>query len=240
MARARPGQRHRACRPGCGGLRRRGLRQVGPPRSLAAGHARVPPAPADGPSDHPRVAGRGAQPPGGALPGHGSVRRRRDTLSPRMAGVRIVCDSTADLEADFRAAHDVRVVPLKVIFGDEVFEDGVTIHPSDFYARMRRSTVHPRTSQPTPAEFEAAFRELSEDGSSIACTTISSEMSGSLTSAAQARAALPDRDIRVIDTLSVAVGHNAAVHAAIVAAEAGASAEAVVAAVRMVLDTQKI
>ncbi len=157
-----------------------------------------------------------------------------------MAGVRIVCDSTADLEQDFREAHEVRVVPLKVIFGDEVFEDGVTIHPSDFYARMRSSTVHPRTSQPTPAEFEAAFRELSADGSSIVCTTISSEMSGSLASATQARAALPDRDIRVIDTLSVSVGHNAAVRSAIAAAEAGAGPDAVVAAVQTVLDTQQI
>ena len=157
-----------------------------------------------------------------------------------MAGVRIVCDSTADLEADFRAAHDVRVVPLKVIFGDDVFEDGVTIHPSDFYARMRSSAVQPRTSQPTPTEYEAAFRELGADGSSIVCTTISSEMSGSHASATQARAALPDQDIRVIDTLSVAVGHNAAVHAAIAAAEEGAGPDAVVAAVQTVLDTQKI
>jgi DegV family protein with EDD domain len=157
-----------------------------------------------------------------------------------MAGVRIVCDSTADLEQVFRDAHDVRVIPLKVIFGDEVFEDGVTIHPSDFYARMRSSTVHPRTSQPTPAEYEAVFRELSADGSSIVCTTISSEMSGSFASATQARTALPDRDIRVIDTLSVAVGHNAAVYAAMAAAEAGAGPDAVVAAVQTVLDTQQI
>jgi DegV family protein with EDD domain len=157
-----------------------------------------------------------------------------------MAGVRIVCDSTADLEADFRAAHDVRVVPLNVIFGEEVFEDGVTIHPADFYARMRSSTVHPRTSQPTPTEFEDVFRELSADGSPIVCTTISSEMSGSFASATQARTALPDRDIRVIDTLSVSVGHNAAVYAAIAAAEAGADPDAVVAAVKTVLDTQQI
>lgn len=157
-----------------------------------------------------------------------------------MAGVRIVCDSTADLEQDFRDAHDVRVIPLKVIFGDEVFEDGVTIHPSDFYARMRSSTIHPRTSQPTPVEYESVFRELSADGSTIVCTTISSEMSGSFASATQARTALPDRDIRVIDTLSVAVGHNAAVYAAMAAAEAAAGPDAVVAAVQTVLDTQQI
>ena len=44
-----------------------------------------------------------------------------------MPSVHLVCDSTADLDPAFRAAHTVRVVPLKVIFGDETFADGVDI-----------------------------------------------------------------------------------------------------------------
>ncbi len=157
-----------------------------------------------------------------------------------MPGVRIVCDSTADLERDFREVHGVRVVPLKVIFGDEVFEDGETIQAADFYARMRASAVHPRTSQPTPAEFEEVFRDVGRDGSTIVCTTISANLSGTYTSAVQARAALPDQDIRVIDTRSVAVGHNAVVHEAAAAATSGGDAAAVEAAVHRVIDTQQL
>ena len=148
-----------------------------------------------------------------------------------MTAVHLVCDSTADLDPAFRAAHTVRVVPLKVIFGDEQFEDGVDINAEAFYARLAKPGPFPRTSQPTPAEFEAVFRELGSDGGAIVCTTISSDLSGTYASATQARAALPELDIRVIDTRSVAVGHYAAVREAVRVIESGGDADMVEAAV---------
>ena len=48
-----------------------------------------------------------------------------------MPSVHLVCDSTADLDPAFRAAHSVRVIPLKVIFGDQTFADGVDITAED-------------------------------------------------------------------------------------------------------------
>src|SRR6204780_3048170 len=138
-----------------------------------------------------------------------------------MTAVHLVCDSTADLDPEFRAAHSVRVVPLKIIFGEETFEDGIDLTAPAFYARLAAPGPFPRTSQPTPAEFEAVFRELGADGGAIVCTTISADLSGTYASATQARAALPDLDIRVIDTRSVAVGHYAAVREAVRAIEAG-------------------
>src|SRR5579864_3500584 len=107
-------------------------------------------------------------------------------------GVRVVCDSTADLDAAFRAAHHVDVVPLRVIIGEEEFLDGVEITPAQLYARMR-SGASARTSQPTPAEFAAVFGAATEDGSAVVCTTISAELSGTFTSAMQARQTLSDR-----------------------------------------------
>jgi DegV family protein with EDD domain len=157
-----------------------------------------------------------------------------------MPGVHIVCDSTADLDPVFRAAHAVSVVPLKVIFGEEVLEDGVDIDPIGFYARMRASTVHPRTSQPTPGEFVSVFREVGADGDPIVCTTISAGLSGTYASAIQARAELADRDIRVIDTLSVAIGHQAMVREALRVAESGGSADEVERAITSVRATIRI
>jgi hypothetical protein len=146
-----------------------------------------------------------------------------------MPTVHMVCDSTADLNPAFRAAHTVTVVPLKVIFGDETFNDGADMTAEQFYKRLAAPGPFPRTSQPTPAEFEAVFRELGADGGAIVCTTISADLSGTYASATQARAALPDLDIRVIDTRSVAVGHYAAVREAVRAIEAGGDADKVVA-----------
>jgi DegV family protein with EDD domain len=157
-----------------------------------------------------------------------------------MPSVHLVCDSTADLDPAFRAAHTVRVVPLKVIFGDQTYLDGVDMTAEQFYARLATPGPFPRTSQPTPAEFEEVFRELGADGGSIVCTTISADLSGTYTSATQAQAALPELDIRVIDTRSVAVGHYAAVKAAVRAVEAGGDADQVEAAAVAVRGTEKV
>ncbi len=157
-----------------------------------------------------------------------------------MPSVHLVCDSTADLDPAFRAAHTVRVVPLKVIFGDETFADGVDITAEDFYARLAAPGPFPRTSQPTPSEFEDVFRELGADGGTIICTTISADLSGTYASATQARAALPDLDIRVIDTRSVAVGHYAAVREAVRIIESGGDADAVVDGIAAVRSTDKV
>ena len=157
-----------------------------------------------------------------------------------MTAVHLVCDSTADLDPEFRAAHDVRVVPLKVIFGDDTFADGVDLTADAFYARLAAPGPFPRTSQPTPTEFEAVFRELGADGAPIVCTTISSDLSGTYASATQARAALPDLDIRVIDTRSVAPGHYAAVREAARVAERGGSADQTVAAIEAVRDSIRV
>src|SRR5207248_8114603 len=69
----------------------------------------------------------------------------------------IVLDSTADFpEAPERFAN-WRVVPLHVRFGDQSFRDYVELTPGQFYARLRTADELPTTSQPTPADFLAAY-----------------------------------------------------------------------------------
>ncbi|MBV8527351.1 MAG: DegV family protein [Candidatus Dormibacteraeota bacterium] len=149
--------------------------------------------------------------------------------------VRIVCDSTADLDDEFRDAHRIEVVPLQVIIGDQSYRDGIDITPAELYSRMRRDGVSARTSQPTPAEFEAVFRGITDAGDSVMCTTISSGLSGTYGSAGQAAEALPGRPIRVIDTRSVSVGHYALLKEAVRVADAGGDLDAVAAAVDTLL-----
>ncbi|MHB8717601.1 MAG: DegV family protein [Candidatus Dormibacteria bacterium] len=136
--------------------------------------------------------------------------------------VNLVADSTCDIPATEAAAAGVRIVPLKVIIGDEEFDDGVDIDPATLYARMRTSTLVPRTSQPTPAQFQKVFEELTAQGDAVVCTTISAAMSGTHSSATQAREALPDRDIRVIDTRALGPAHRQVVEALRAALASGA------------------
>ena len=157
-----------------------------------------------------------------------------------MSRIHVVCDSTADLDTAYATANDVAVVPLRVIFGEEEFLDGVDISTAEFYRRMETDPHLPRTSQPTPAEFEEVFRRVGGDGAAIVCTTISAELSGTYGSALQARAALPDLDIRVVDSRTVGPTHTAAVEVAVALRDQGRDADAVVAALARLRERQRL
>jgi DegV family protein with EDD domain len=94
----------------------------------------------------------------------------------------IVLDSTADCP-DAQARHaNWRTVPLYVRFGEETFRDGVDMSAEAFYRRLRDAPEPPRSSQPTPADFEAVYEELS-GYERIICVLIPARLSGTLQSA---------------------------------------------------------
>jgi DegV family protein with EDD domain len=151
--------------------------------------------------------------------------------------VRIVTDSTCDLPPDLVAAHGITVVPLSVIFGEDAFEDGVTITPAEFYQRLRTSSVLPRTSQPPVERFQQAYRTAGADGADIVSIHISSKLSGTLNSASVARETLKhDLHIDLIDSYNVSVGLGLIVLEAARAAAQGASLPEVVAVARRAMD----
>ena len=110
--------------------------------------------------------------------------------------VKIVTDSAADLTAQQVADHDIRVVPLKIRFGDEEFTDGVDLTTEAFYEKMARSDVMPATAAPAPGQFEQAMREAGRDGDPVICINISSGLSATMQSAENAARAIgSDLDI---------------------------------------------
>jgi DegV family protein with EDD domain len=111
----------------------------------------------------------------------------------------IVLDSTADFP-DAAAHHPSwRVVPLYVNFGAESYRDGVDITAQEFYERLPGAVELPTTSQPTPADFLGAYREL--DGyERILSVQLSSRVSGTLRSAELAASELGDGRVHVIDS----------------------------------------
>jgi DegV family protein with EDD domain len=110
----------------------------------------------------------------------------------------VVLDSTADLP-DPRARHpNWRLVPLYVRFGDETFREYVDLSADEFYRRLRESSQPPKSSQPSPADFEAVFDSLSEY-ERILCVVLSSKISGTYESARLAAESAGER-IQVIDS----------------------------------------
>ena len=136
--------------------------------------------------------------------------------------IRIVTDSTADLPPGEAGRLGITVVPLYVRFGDEVYRDRVDISEDEFYARLERDTVHPGTTQPTPEDFAGVYRELAREADGIVSIHISSKLSGTYSSALQAKEIVGDIcHIEVIDSLWASMGLGWLAMDAAAAASAG-------------------
>lgn len=94
----------------------------------------------------------------------------------------LVLDSTADCPEPQSRHPNWRIVPLSVSFGDETFRDHLDISAEDFYRRLAGASEPPKSSQPTPADFEAAYRELGAY-ERILAITLSAKLSGTFESA---------------------------------------------------------
>jgi fatty acid kinase fatty acid binding subunit len=111
----------------------------------------------------------------------------------------IVLDSTADCP-DPQARHaNWRMVPLYVRFGEETFREYVDLEPEEFYRRLRQSSEPPRSSQPTPADFAAAYEELAEY-QTILAVMLSAKLSGTLESARLGAESNGDGRVTLIDS----------------------------------------
>ena len=120
--------------------------------------------------------------------------------------VKIVTDSSAYLEPEVMARYDIRIVPLKVAFGAEVYAEGVDITNEEFYQKLTKAKVSPTTSQPSVGDFIQVYSELAQQGHSILSIHISSKLSGTISSVLAAKNALPQTQIEIVDSLSIAMG----------------------------------
>jgi DegV family protein with EDD domain len=123
----------------------------------------------------------------------------------------IVTDSTADIQPKEAEALGITIVPLTVFFGEEAYLDNVELDNASFYSKLQTSKELPRTSQPSPASFQAAFTRLIEEGADgIISVHLSSKLSGTYQSACTARDSLPKSvrkvPIEIIDSQSISAG----------------------------------
>lgn len=140
----------------------------------------------------------------------------------------IVTDAASDIPQAMRDQYTIHFLPLRILFGDEVYESGVNITPEQFYARLGKGDVHPSTSQPTLADFVELYLKLGADGSPILSVHLSEGLSGTVNIARAAAKELPDLDITVHDsgTLTSALGLQ--VLTAARAAKAGYTADRII------------
>lgn len=90
----------------------------------------------------------------------------------------VVTDSTAYIPEQVRKDLHIHMVPLNVIFGNEVYREEVDITADAFYDEVRNEEKLPTTSQPPIGQFAELFEELSRDYDAVVSIHLSSGISG--------------------------------------------------------------
>lgn len=142
-----------------------------------------------------------------------------------MSSIAVVTDSTASLPAEVAAEHGIRVVPLQVVIGAKVLDEGPDGATPEIVAQALRDFVPVNTSRPAPALFAEVYRELAAAGATeIVSVHLSGEMSGTFESAQLAARDAPV-PVHAVDSgqVGIATGYAAITAATVLAA--GGSAE---------------
>jgi DegV family protein with EDD domain len=115
----------------------------------------------------------------------------------------VVTDSTADLPAEWRDRYEIEVVPLKVLFGNETFRDGVDITNEEFFQKLEGATRLPTTSAPSPGEFAEVYKRLAEDHEGCISIHIGAQLSATAEAARVGAQSVEGFTVNVIDSETV-------------------------------------
>lgn len=148
--------------------------------------------------------------------------------------IRIITDSASDMSPAEHPA--LRVLPLSVTFGTDVYMDGVDIDHQRFYEMLVERDELPKTGQVNPYAFSQAIAETREAGDEAVIITVGAKLSGTNQSARTALAEAPGGDVFVVDSNNVTLGERVLVEYALRLVDEGRSAAQIAAAVEAVRD----
>lgn len=121
--------------------------------------------------------------------------------------IRIIVDSACDLTKEKADELHLDFLPLKTIFGDTEYLDGITLSHKEFYEKLIESDCMPSTSQIPPHEFETIYEDVKKNGDSAIVITLSSKLSGTYQSANIALEGYEDC-VTIVDSENVCLGEQ--------------------------------
>jgi len=97
--------------------------------------------------------------------------------------LRIVTDSTVDMPEGWEREYDIQVIPINIQFGDRTYRHGVDLDNEGFYRLVDESGRIPKTSQPSPYQFEEFYQRIAQPGDTILSLHVTAKLSGTYASA---------------------------------------------------------
>lgn len=117
--------------------------------------------------------------------------------------IAVLVDSTAVM-GEYKHEH-LYTVPLKIIFEQDIYEDGIDLTQETFFELLRTRTQLPTTSQPAIGEVVTIFNDLLERYDHVIYFTLSSKISGTYESGMMARSLIDESKVTVFDSNATSI-----------------------------------
>ena len=119
--------------------------------------------------------------------------------------IAVLCDSCSDVPEKYLQKYHIFVLPLKVIYKNKEYLDGVNITPQEVYQSMEQEI--PSTSLPDGSLVKECFEKIKQEGyQKVIVITLSSGLSGTNNLIRLIAKDENDLDIEIIDTKNIAIG----------------------------------
>lgn len=157
-----------------------------------------------------------------------------------MSAIRLVTDSTVNMPDNLAKNYQITIVPVYVVIGDKSYKDYVEMPPEKFYSTLAEIKAKggemPKTSQPSPGDFQQAYTKLADAGASdIISIHVSAKASGTCNSATIAKDSVASRvRVHVVDSATTSMHMGYMLIEAAKAIQAGANAEKALAVIESV------
>ena len=119
---------------------------------------------------------------------------------------KIIADTTCGLPLEELAALGIDVIPQIIIFDEKPYRDDTEIDTPTFLSKLKEAKELPKTAAPPPIMYEPLFKKYAAQGESIIIPTPSTYLSGTFRSAEIASENVPEADVYILDTRTVAGG----------------------------------
>ncbi len=140
----------------------------------------------------------------------------------------ISADTTCDLPIELLEKRGIPRVPLYVTYGETSYLDTIEINPDEIYKKYAEEGVLPKTAAVSVGNFIEYFGKLLEEAETVIHFSISSDLSCTYQNAVLAAQEFEGR-VLVVDTKSLSTGEGMSILRACDMADAGKTAEEIIA-----------
>ena len=139
-----------------------------------------------------------------------------------MNKIKLVVDSTHDLNPSFVQEHEIIQVPLNIIIDGKTYLDPEEISSSEYLYKLKVLNDIPKTSQPPTGKFVEIYEKYINEGYDILSIHMTHRLSGTVNSAETA-SKMVEGNVQVVDSGFISQAYGMIIQEVAKAIEAGKS-----------------